>query len=576
MVYTIKFDPDKPPAYNPATNSDASEINEIQKSKVAPSSKHIHTRCFAITARLFLGGIIAFAFIGVGYYWGRHVHTMFFSDDMLSDAYPSSNKTAIQDAQVKAENNIPTKGDGYVNITDPFVFTTPISKITDIKHQYKEYAVGTCETVTEHECSEIAQSRDLEYNGNFYDPENPPGCFIDYRFSLNDMYFNSATGQKYDCTNTKTCVCKKDDCEWNDWKIGHCSKSCGKGIRTNTRTEKVSVQPGGEKCDGPPFLEESCNLKDCPEGFELVAEKNECSGSEILTGFFASISECASSCKNTASMFIFGTNDFGNPKCDGAGLCACNCETSAADGGTCHIITQTGYRLYKFVSSECDGSQFQCSNGNCIRLGSKCDNDDDCGDNSDEQNCECKDTPSWVNGYGRDCNWYRVNRYMCDYKPSVFNNPDLNCCACGKIVQTWNSGSTRTGNGMGGTSLSNLPFTLYLMQKTTGFSNDAEGLEHYIHLCKGNGLLPVGCGTASGNCNKNRFNDEPCLPMPKSWDCNIMTEIKENTGWGSNIVASPSYSKDYSEETHTFLYKPSAYPKEDENLQAVCGKISDD
>ena len=441
MAYTIKSDPGKPPIYNQATNSNSNETNDIQKNKVAPSSKHI--RCDAITAQFFLGGIIAFAFIGVGLWRvGRHVHIMLFSDDTLPDAYSSSNKTAIQDAQVKAENNIPTKGDGYVNGTDSLVFTRPISK-----------------------------------------------------------------------------------------------------------------------------------------RFEVVAEKSECGGSEIMTGKFASISECASSCENTASMFIFGTNDFGNPKCDyvinGARLCACFCETSATDSGTCTIITQTGYRLYKFVSSECGGWEFQCSNGKCIRLGSKCDNDDHCGDNSDEQNCECKDTPSWVNGHGRDCNWYRVNQHLCDYKPSVFNNPDLNCCACGKVVQTWKSGRARTGNGMGGTSLSNLPFTLYLMQKTKGFSNDAEGLEHYINLCKRNGLLPIGCGTDSRNCDKNRFNDEPCLPMPKSWDCNMMTEIKENTGWGSNMVAILA-DNNYSEETHTFLYKPGAYPKGNENLQAVCGKISGD
>ena len=64
MVYVIKFNPDKPPIYNQATNSNANETKEIHKNKVAPSSKHIRTRCFTITASIFLGGIIAFAFIG--------------------------------------------------------------------------------------------------------------------------------------------------------------------------------------------------------------------------------------------------------------------------------------------------------------------------------------------------------------------------------------------------------------------------------------------------------------------------------------------------------------------------------
>ena len=122
---------------------------------------------------------------------------------------------------------------------------------------------------------------------------------------------------------------------------------------------------------------------------------------------------------------------------------------------------------------------------------------------------------------------------------------------------------------MGGTSLGNLSFTLYLINATSGFSDDQDGFDHYLNLCKQNGLLPVGCGSNNHNCDKNRFNDEPCLPMPESWGCNVMTKIKSTTGWGSNIVAILASSLHSS-----FLYKPSQYPNGGENLQAVCGKAS--
>ena len=64
MVYTIKFNQDKPPIHNQAINLNVNEAKEIQKNKTVLTSKSIRERCRAITASLFLGGIIAFVFIG--------------------------------------------------------------------------------------------------------------------------------------------------------------------------------------------------------------------------------------------------------------------------------------------------------------------------------------------------------------------------------------------------------------------------------------------------------------------------------------------------------------------------------
>ena len=53
-------------------------------------------------------------------------------------------------------------------------------------------------------------------------------------------------------------------CEWNDWIIGDCSKSCGGGNRTNIRFENVTALHGGDECEGARFIEESCNVQECP------------------------------------------------------------------------------------------------------------------------------------------------------------------------------------------------------------------------------------------------------------------------------------------------------------------------
>ena len=84
-------------------------------------------------------------------------------------------------------------------------------------------------------------------------------------------------------------------------------------------------------------------------GWSLVAEKQECSGSEVYKGEVQTIEECGSICKGIASMFIFGTNDFGNNQCFSDG-CRCYCETGATDQGTCEIMNNhDGFRLYKYT-----------------------------------------------------------------------------------------------------------------------------------------------------------------------------------------------------------------------------------
>ena len=63
-----------------------------------------------------------------------------------------------------------------------------------------------------------------------------------------------------------------------------------------------------------------------------------------------SVDGCAEACKGQASMFVFGTNDFGVDRCEANG-CKCLCETSAKADGTCDVVEHTGYRLYRFSES---------------------------------------------------------------------------------------------------------------------------------------------------------------------------------------------------------------------------------
>ena len=54
------------------------------------------------------------------------------------------------------------------------------------------------------------------------------------------------------------------DCEWEEWKVGECSKTCGGGHRTNTRSKRIREAHGGLECSGSATITEQCNVKDCP------------------------------------------------------------------------------------------------------------------------------------------------------------------------------------------------------------------------------------------------------------------------------------------------------------------------
>ena len=98
-------------------------------------------------------------------------------------------------------------------------------------------------------------------------------------------------------------------------------------------------------------------ISDQVPGFQTIAKKKECNGLEVAKGqdctiaglivkCQTSVEACAAACIGVASMFIFGTNEFGNNRCNG-NQCACFCETSASSG-SCRMDSHSGYNLYAY------------------------------------------------------------------------------------------------------------------------------------------------------------------------------------------------------------------------------------
>ena len=58
------------------------------------------------------------------------------------------------------------------------------------------------------------------------------------------------------------------NCEWSDWPTDWttCSKDCGGGTQSKTRTKTVEAQHGGTECAGDTVIVQSCNMTACDDG----------------------------------------------------------------------------------------------------------------------------------------------------------------------------------------------------------------------------------------------------------------------------------------------------------------------
>ena len=52
------------------------------------------------------------------------------------------------------------------------------------------------------------------------------------------------------------------NCEWGQWKLGECSKTCDSGVRNNTRSKIVNEAHNG-KCEGNDTVQEACSMQNC-------------------------------------------------------------------------------------------------------------------------------------------------------------------------------------------------------------------------------------------------------------------------------------------------------------------------
>ncbi|XP_078698754.1 complement component C6-like isoform X1 [Branchiostoma floridae x Branchiostoma belcheri] len=144
--------------------------------------------------------------------------------------------------------------------------------------------------------------------------------------------------------------------DWSPW--GACSASCGGGTHVRSRTVIVPAAHGGTPC---PALQDTqpCNTVTCPV--------------DCLVGKFGDWSVC-DPCLHTQSRYspLVRPSQFGGSSCTKPMVETRGCSSNR----TCPL------------TSGCTSGQFKCvTTGRCVPASFRCNGDDDCGDQSDEQQC---------------------------------------------------------------------------------------------------------------------------------------------------------------------------------------------
>jgi len=127
-------------------------------------------------------------------------------------------------------------------------------------------------------------------------------------------------------------------CEWDEWKNGNCSLSCGDGERNDTR-EKSKEEANGGKCDGKPTRTEHCKIKECPIHCEWSIWKNGTCSESCGGGYRHDTRKVVTTAKHDGT------------ECEGAteANVSCNTEECPVNGGW------GDWRNWKDCSVACGG-----------------------------------------------------------------------------------------------------------------------------------------------------------------------------------------------------------------------------
>ncbi|KAJ7383624.1 hypothetical protein OS493_026810 [Desmophyllum pertusum] len=186
-------------------------------------------------------------------------------------------------------------------------------------------------------------------------------------------------------------------------------------------------------------------------------------------------------------------------KCDGEDDCGDNSDEQECPPRTCRV------------------DQFRCNNGRCISQSWTCDRDDDCSDGSDEENCERNTTcgPKEFRCANDKC---IVGRWKCDGQDDCGDNSDESQCDAAQATCASSDFSCTNGHCVSRSWVCD-------GDNDCGDNSDEE---------------PQQC--SSKTCSSNQFtcSNQQCIPM--RWRCDGDTDCPDNSDENGCVTVKPRQS----------------------------------